>query len=103
MVATILIIFSENQLTKSKLYLLTSLFLYPEDFCDLFCVAGSAFGRPCEISASILLPLSSASSPLPLAPSLLPLSLPQLSIPSCLFPFPLSLVPARALSALKSS
>ena len=26
---------------------LTSLFLSPEDFCDAFCVAGGAFGRPC--------------------------------------------------------
>jgi len=28
---------------------LTSLFLSPENFGDAFCVAGGAFGRPCEV------------------------------------------------------
>ena len=47
LVATILIIFSENQLTKFKLCSPNFLiFVPPEDFCDALCVAGGAFGRP---------------------------------------------------------
>ena len=38
--------FLENQLTKFKLCPPTSLFLSPKDFCDAFCVAGGAVGRP---------------------------------------------------------
>ena len=39
--------FPDNQLTKFKLCPPTSLFLFPsEDFCDAFCVARGAFGRP---------------------------------------------------------
>jgi len=38
--------FPENQLTKFKLCPPNSLFCLPEDFCDAFCVAVGAFGRP---------------------------------------------------------
>jgi len=40
--------FAENQLIKFKLCPLNFLIFVPspEDFCDAFCVAGGAFGRP---------------------------------------------------------
>jgi len=31
----------------------TSLFLSPKDFCDAFCVAGYAFGRPCYAGVDV--------------------------------------------------
>ena len=66
----------------------TSLFLSPEDFCDAFCVAGSAFDAPARfLLPSILLPLSSVPSPLLPLPSFL------CSPPSAVYPllsFPLS-------------
>jgi len=96
--------FPENQLTKSKLYPLTSSFLSYEDFYDYFASPGVPLDAPARFllagtSKGNLLPLSSASSPLSPLPSFL-CPLPQLSIPSSLFPFPPSLVPALALNAL---
>ena len=38
--------FRDNQLTKVKLCPPTSVRIPPEDFCDVFCVAGDAGGRP---------------------------------------------------------
>ena len=38
--------FPENQLTKFKHYPPNFLIFVPKDFCDVFCVANGAFGRP---------------------------------------------------------
>ena len=70
----------------------------PEDFCDTFCVTGSAFGRPCEISASNLLPFSYVPSPFLPLPSLL-CPPPSAVYPLLPFPFSLSLVSAAALKS----
>jgi len=89
--------FPENQLTKFKLWPPTSLFLSPEDFCDAFCVAGSAFGRPCEISASTHSPPTLFR---PFSPPVPRFLCPPLSAvyPLLTFPLPPSLVPAPILN-----